>query len=611
MIRVVLLVLCIGFTPNLYAKLPSSVIGKASSEYLTKNRVLFYIGKHKQSDKVVIWGQTAVTEDMVQVLLESPHDVGKMEELLRRSGNHWAENYDSYSLYNFMLIEPNQSDRVFAKVIRASSELAFLNSYVDRIEEVDGIVKLLDKDGNAVLPVEKGEAAQCAMAEGDVCHFLYRSFRNYSEGLVQLITPKEEELLAYFEKNMQLMEENGIAITDIVKELGFKNGHALGHAIKVIKEKLSEDPDHFIHRIETKRWWIDGKLAYFYGFADAIAPITPKEKELLVYFEKNLSLLDGNGIAIASIAKELGFSYGTSLGHALRRLKKKLSEDPDHFIHRIEPEKQWVDGKQIFFYRFTDTIAPITPKEEKVILYFEKNIELLEQGVIVIANMADKLGFTHSTSLGHALRRLKEKLSEDPDHFIHRIEPEKRWVDDKEVTFYHFADAIVSVTPKEKDIIAYLEKNMKLLEQVGILIADMAKELGFKHGISLGYAITRIKKKLSGEPDHFIHRIRSERQQIDSQQYRFYRFVDATTSVTTITPKEKDIIAYLEKNMKLLEGEGIVIADMAKKLGFSHGISLGHALRRLKKKLSGEPDHFIHKIVPKTRRAITFYHIAP
>ena len=614
MIRTVLLILCIGFTHNLYAKLSAAAVSKIHSEYLAANKVLFYIGKHKHSDKVAIWGQTELTEDMVRILLESPRDVRKMEELLRSSGTRWAGNYHNYHLYDFLLSEPEQTDRIFARAAKNSTELTLLNSYVDHIEEVDGVVKLFDKDGNAVLPVENGKVHECAMAEGDACHLLYRSFHNYSKGLVQTITPKEEKLLDYLEKNIQLLEGSGIPIADIVKELGFKSGFSLGRTIFVVKKKLQKNTGHFIHGIKSDTQLVDSEQITFYRFADTIIS---KEEEIIAYLEKNIQLLEGKGIVIADMAEELGFTHGVALGWAIIKLKKKLSGDPNHFIHRVEPENWWIDGKQITLYRFAGAIAPITPitpKEEEIIAYFEKNMQLLEQSGIVIANMAKELGFTHGVALGRAIIKLKKKLSGDPSHFIHKIRLERQQIDGKQDRFYRFADAttpITTITPKEKSIITYFEKNMQLLKQGSIIIADMAKKLGFSHGTSLGHAIRRLKKKLSGDPSHFIHKVRSEREQIDGKLNRFYRFADATTPITTITPKEKSIITYFEKNMQLLEQGSIVIADMAKKLGFSHGVALGHAIRRLKKKLSGDPSHFIHRIVYNTRRAITFYHLAP
>ena len=589
--------------------IPSSLIKEAHKTYLKQNRVLFYLGKHKQSDKVAIWGQTVLTEDIVRILLESPQDVVQMEQLLRSSGNRWAGNYGNYFLYDFVLSEPSQNDSIFAQVARNSKALTPLDGYVDRIEEVDGVTKFFDKHSKEVFPVGKGKISKCAMAEGDACYLLYRSFLDY-ENLVQAIKPQEKELIAYFEENKHLLEGDGIVNTEIVEELGFKNVTALGWARSKLKKKLSEDTDHFIHKIVSEQRMVDDKLVIYYLFADAIKPIiliTPKEKELIAYLEENKHLLEGDGIVNTEIVEELGFKNGTALGWARSKLKKKLSEDTDHFIHKIVSEQRMVDDKLVIYYLFADAIKPIiliTPKEKELIAYLEENKHLLEGDGIVNTEIVEELGFKNGTALGWARSKLKKKLSEDTDHFIHKIVSEQRMVDDKLVIYYLFADAIkpiILITPKEKELIAYLEENMELLEGEGIANTKIVEELGFKNVTALGWARRKLKKKLF--EGHFIHRIVPEIRWIDGKQINFYLFADA------ITLQEKELIAYFEENKHLLEGDGILNTKIVEELGFKNGQALGWAISKLKKKLF--EGHFIHRIVPEIRwidgKQINFY----
>ena len=78
-------------------------VSSVQHTYSNENRVLLFIGKHINSDRVAIWGQTALTNGIVRVLLESPRDVGKMELLLRSPDYPWAENYQNYSLHDFFV----------------------------------------------------------------------------------------------------------------------------------------------------------------------------------------------------------------------------------------------------------------------------------------------------------------------------------------------------------------------------------------------------------------------------------------------------------------------------------------------------------------------------
>lgn len=254
-----MIIFSISFTHNAYAKMPAQVITGAYDVYFAENRVLFYIGKHKHSDKIAIWGQTALTEDMVRILLESPRDVVEMEALLRSTGKRWAGNYRNYSLYNFLLSEPEQTDNIFIEAVIDSSELRLLNAYVDSVEEGDGATKFFDRNGDEVLPVKKirGGVTECAMAEGDACSRLYQSYFDYSVNLAR-------NQLTITEENMQRLRGRGIYIKEIVEKLGFESGSALGRARSTLKEELPED--HFIHRMELYKHgnsWARTRKSYY------------------------------------------------------------------------------------------------------------------------------------------------------------------------------------------------------------------------------------------------------------------------------------------------------------------------------------------------------------
>ena len=182
MLRTALLSLLLVSLHEAQAKIPH--IGKRS---------LFYIGKHKHSDKVVIWGETSkITDKMlglidtkkpldVKVMYVNPRDVKAMETALREPGARWYRNkdYRNYELFSFMLSKPSETDKIFKEIVENSPELTILDGYVDRIEEVDGVIKLLDKDGNMVSPATIKNAHECARAEeGDACYLLYQGFVN-------------------------------------------------------------------------------------------------------------------------------------------------------------------------------------------------------------------------------------------------------------------------------------------------------------------------------------------------------------------------------------------------------------------------------------------------
>ena len=579
MLRVALIVFFISFAHNAYANVSLSLVKAVHKAYLDQKRVLFYIGKHKQSDEIVMWGQTNLTEDMVQILLENPRARQEMEDLLRSHGNRWSGHYRAYSLYDFLLSDPEQTDRIFGKVVKGSSELHRLNGYVDRIEEVDGVTKFLDNKGNEVLPELNGGATECAMAEGgDACYRLYQNFLEISGKLGQDIRTPQEKVIAYFEENMSMLNGGGIFIKEMAGKLGL-NSRQLRTARSNLKKKFSKD--HFIHKIVSKQEVDNGKMTTVYRFADTL---TPREKRVLDYFEDNMQLLEENGIVAKEMTDELELK-SRQLMAAISNLKKKFSKD--HFIHKIVATLKRYNGKRATFYSFADAVDTLSPREEKVITYFEENMSMLNGGGIFMKEMADELEL-NSRQLGGANVSLKKKLPEE--HFIHKIDSERETVDGKSNTVYRFADAAGTRALKVMEIVDYFEKNISLLEGSGIVVKEMADELGLTP-LQLGYVIGSLKKKLPEK--HSIHKIVSKQEVDNSKMTTVYRFDD------TLLPREEKVIAYFEENVQLLEGNSINLKEMAGKLGLIPNV-LGKVISRLKKKLPEE--HFIHKIDAKIRR---------
>ena len=486
--------------------------------------------------------------------------------------------------------------------------------------EGDGILntkiveKLGFKNGEALGLVIRSLKKTLSEDTAHIIHKIVSEQRRVDDKLVRYyrfadaITSREKKLIAYLEENKHLLEGDGIANTEIVDELGFENGQVLGQAIRSLKKTLSEDTAHIIHKIVSEQRRVDDKRVNYYRFTDAIIL---QEKELIAYLEENKHLLEGDGIVNTKMVEKLGFKNGQVLGRIIGRLKKTLSENTDHFIHKIVFGQRLVDDKLVNYYRFTDAIIL---QEKELIAYFEENKHLLEGDGILNTKIVDELEFKNGEALGQVIRSLKKTLSEDTAHIIHKIVSELRMVDNKKVSYYRFTDAIIL---QEKELIAYLEENKHLLEGDGIVNTKMVEKLGFKNGTALGQVIGRLKKTLSEDTDHFIHRIVSEQRMVDDKQVSYYLFADAIKPIILITPKEKELIAYLEENMQLLEEEGIVIAEMAEKLGFKNGTALGQVIRRLKRNLSEDTDHIIHKIVSYKRKRlvddkkVTFYRIKP
>ena len=547
---------------SVQAKVFAESVKKALEHYRANDIVLFYIGKHIQTDRVVIWGQTAISEAMAKILINrTPDSVVRMEEVLRSRGNRWRGNYKNYQLYEFFVSKPGQRDVIYTKAVRNSPELQLLDGYVDRVEKVEGEEIFLDVDGREVLPVKKinGGITECAVADGNACRLL----REATGGV--------KDILAYFEKHMDELGGDGIFAAEMAEALGISS-LSLGQRRIALQKKLPVD--HFIQRIENKIRHIDGTKVTVYRFDDAVT-----DEDILAYFEEHKAELNGVGIVIAKMAEALG-TNSNALGRRRTKLQEKLPEG--HFIQRIEKKIKTVDGKNVTVYRFDDAVT-----DEDILAYFEEHKAELNGVGIVIAKMAKALRIS-SLSLGQVLSGLKNKLPKD--HFIQRIEGKKTWVDGKNVTVYRFDDA---VTATDKDILAYFEEHMDELGD-GIVIAEMVEALGI-NSYALGKRRTNLQRKLP--EGHFIQRIESERRYVDGKNVTVYRFDDAVPS-KELTTKEKEMLAYFEEHKAELDGDGIVIAEMAEALGINI-ISLGKRRTNLQRKLP--EGHFIQRVKSEQR----------
>ena len=321
------------------------------------------------------------------------------------------------------------------------------------------------------------------------------------------LTNEEKRILAYFEAHEEALQEGGIVIAEMATELDFSSGISLGYRITALQKKLAAD--HFIHKIESKLKMIEGKLVTFYHLSgDAL---TREEKRALAYFEAHEEALQGDGIVIAEMATELGFSSGYSLGHRITALQKKLAAD--HFIHKIESKLKTIEGKNISVYRFSDAL---TNEEKRILAYFEAHEEALRGDGIVIAEMATELGFSRGSLLGRRITALRRKLA--ADHFIHKIKKKTKRIEDKRgIAVYRFSDTL---TNEEKEILDYFEAHEEALQEDGIVIAEMAAKLG-SNSYALGRRITALRQKLAA--DHFIHKIKRKTKRIEGKQVSFYR----------------------------------------------------------------------------------------
>lgn len=132
----------------------SKLAAKLLKKYAAENKVLLYISKHMDSDKVAIWGQTALTGEMLDVWLNDRTDTMAMEKLLSLPSNQkGAESYEKYILQNFLISRPNEDGRIFAEVVDRSQQLELLTDYVDTVDKDSG--KIFTADGQEVTKAEK------------------------------------------------------------------------------------------------------------------------------------------------------------------------------------------------------------------------------------------------------------------------------------------------------------------------------------------------------------------------------------------------------------------------------------------------------------------------
>ena len=117
----------------------------------------------------------------------------------------------------------------------------------------------------------------------------------------------------------------------------------------------------------------------------------------------------------------------------------------------------------------------------------------------------------------------------------------------------------------------------------------MATELGMKSGISVGWQLSALQKKLP--KDHFIRQIKGGDKQIGRK--RIYHLEGIEPQI--ITHEQENIKEYFEDKGEQFFREGgyIIVAEMATELEMKSK-AVGQHLGGLKNKLPN--DHFIHKI---------------
>ena len=349
MVKVTLLTLCLSavFLPQLLlaSKVSKELVKLAYREFLQQERVLFYIGRHIHTPHVVIWGQTALSEDMVDIFLNNQNDVGGMESLLRSQGNRWAHNYTNYRLSGFSISAYQQSDSMIRRAVKESDGLQLLNGYVEEvdIDLLGDILKLYDKDGVEVVPVEKNFGVECALyREGDACALLFHTLNEMSRA--ENISP-QERIQQYLEaKGEKFFSEGGyIIVAEMAKDLGMR-GSDVGQNLSNLKKKLPDG--HFIRQIVSKKERIgeDKKIIYH---LEGIEPLSPGQKKVKKHFEAKGEefFLEGNHITLDEMVEHLGMKSGISVGNNLSNLKKKLPDG--HFIHKIKSKK--TEGKRVYY----------------------------------------------------------------------------------------------------------------------------------------------------------------------------------------------------------------------------------------------------------------------
>ena len=332
-----------------------------------------------------------------------------------------------------------------------------------------------------------------------------------------------EKILVYFEMHMDKLKGDGVVAKEMAAALGIRS-KLLGRRISDLKKKLPDN--HFIHQIASQGVAVERKTVTHYR----ISPAITIEKKILAYFKSNMDVLKGDGVKVkemaAALIEELGIDIKTTLGRKISNLKKKLLDE--HFIHPIESKLVQVKGKQKIYYRFADDVSV----EEKILAYFEDNMDKLKGDGIVNTEMADtlseELGIDiNIQSLGKRIGSLKKKYEKDTDYFIHQIESKTKMVRGKRATRYRFADD-VSI---EEKILAYFEARMEALEGDGIVNTEMAGELTKELGIditshSLGYRLSELKRKYEEKDlEHFIHQIESKTKMVRGKKVTRYRIL--------------------------------------------------------------------------------------
>ena len=162
---------------------------------------LFYIGKHKQSDRIAIWGTTELTERMTHIMLNKSSNPSSIEFELRSNGSVWETeyNYKNYEVTHAFIIDPlGNDDEVFRATIDQIDELKILSGHVHRIEE-DGT--LLDISGKIIKTAEEG-AVKCVIAnEGSLaCERLFFAYSNANHYLaVQRLSDRQRKIKEYLE----------------------------------------------------------------------------------------------------------------------------------------------------------------------------------------------------------------------------------------------------------------------------------------------------------------------------------------------------------------------------------------------------------------------------
>ena len=523
MVKSTLLTLCLSavFLPQLLAskmpKVSKELVKLAYREFSEQKRVLFYIGRHIHTPHLVIWGQTTLSEDMVAIFLKNQNDVEGMESLLRSYGNRWASNYNNYLLSSFAISASQQSDSMIRKAVKESDGLQLLKGYVEEVDTdmFGDILKLYDKNGVEIVPVEKGErkyGAECALyPEGDACALLFHTLNEMSRAENKL-PPQQEMIQQYFEAKGEEFFRNGgyIILTDMAKGLGMR-GSAVGNYLRLLKENLPED--HFIRQIIGEPIGKKRKRIYHLDGVESLI-LSPEQEKVQQYFENKGEQFfrDGGYITISKVAKDLDMGR-VAVGQYLSSLKEKLPDG--HFIYQIVRKKK----ERIYHFKGIEPqikiISPITPKQEKVLQYFEDKEQFFRNGGhITAAEIADKLGMSGNAVGKKNLIFLKKKL---PDHpFIQKIVSRPEWIERKAKTIYHL-DGIEPqiISSKQEKVRQYFEdKGEEFFRNGGyITISKVAKDLDMDSN-AVGQNLRHLKEKL---PDgHFIRQI--ERKKIEGKR---------------------------------------------------------------------------------------------